>query len=384
MSFAEIVFFVILLVLANCYLLYPTIIILVSKSKEKELGDYSPSISILISAHNEEKVIYERILNLEKLDYELNSLEVLVGSDCSTDETNRILTELSKQRKWLKVFIFEKREGKASVLNKLARYAQNDILVFTDANTTFDPNSIKNLVKGFCSEDVGGISGRLILSDDEVRNEGVEERKYWYLETFLKKAEGELGILIGANGGIFSLRRSLFTEIPTKKAVTDDFFLSLSVLAKGFKFKYEENAVAFEQVGKNVSQEFHRKVRFTSTNFQTMLFFPGLLFNKYLLVSYAFWSHKVLRWFLPFQLIILLCTNALIVNLNSLYVVTITIQAIFYSLGIIGAILAKFRIRFVIFSLPYFFLVTIIALFIGFIRFVKKKHSVIWESTERY
>jgi len=387
LSLIEFSFFVVLLCVVNNYFIYPLVIITISifRNNAYNNSEYEPAVSILISAYNEEKVIRERISNIENQNYNFSKLEVLIGSDCSIDNTNKILEELSISRDWLKVFVFEKRQGKAAVINNLIKHAQNEILVFTDANTKFNPDAIRKLVSPYVNSKIGGVCGKLVLTENESNlSEGVEEKKYWLLETFLKKAEGKLGILIGANGGIFSIRKELFSCIPIDKAVTDDFFLSLSVLQKDFDFIYVENAIAFEQVAKNIKQEFNRKVRFIATNFQTLSFFKNLILKKGFLISYAFLSHKVLRWFLPIQLILIFCFNLILINAHSFYIYTLLFQIVLYFFGLIGFLLSKVKVRLFIFSLPYFFIITNIALLFGMIRFLRKRHSVIWESTMRY
>jgi len=383
----KILFWFLVFLIINTYLLYPLFIWLLSKFKSKSYdytSDFSTSVSILISAYNEEKVIENRVKNLLSQNYDKNLIEIIVGSDCSNDNTNEILKRLAKEYPEVKIFLFNNRRGKAGVLNEIVQYATNEILIFTDANTEFENNAIKNLVKHFQYSSIGGVSGRLVLIEKNFHKErGVEEKKYWEYETFIKKSEGNLGILIGANGGIFAIRKNLFSEIPTDKPVTDDFYLSLSVIKKGYKFIYESFAIGFEEVAKDLSSEFKRKIRFAATNFQTISFFKSLLFNKNIILSYAFWSHKIIRWFLPLILILVFVLNFFLVNAGTFYLVTFFIQLLFYFLALIGFIFNKIKIRLTLLSLIYYFLVTNIALLIGFIRFLRKKHSVIWQSTSR-
>lgn len=383
----KILFWFLVFLIINTYLLYPLVIWLLSKFKSKSYdytSDFSTSVSILISAYNEEKVIENRVKNLLSQNYDKNLIEIIVGSDCSNDNTNEILKRLAKEYPEVKIFLFNNRRGKAGVLNEIVQYATNEILIFTDANTEFEKNAIKNLVKHFQYSSIGGVSGRLVLIEKNFHKErGVEEKKYWEYETFIKKSEGNLGILIGANGGIFAIRKNLFSEIPTDKPVTDDFYLSLSVIKKGYKFIYETLAIGFEEVAKDLSSEFKRKIRFAATNFQTISFFKSLLFNKNIILSYAFWSHKIIRWFLPLILILVFVLNIFLVNAGTFYLVTFFIQLLFYFLALIGFIFNKIKIRLTLLSLIYYFLVTNIALLIGFIRFLRKKHSVIWQSTSR-
>lgn len=381
----EIILFAFIYLFIHTYFVYPICIHYLALFKSKpNLPEYLPQITILIAAYNEEKVIERRIRNLAIQDYDHSKIEVLVGSDNSNDNTNRILHKLQSEYDWLKVFIYNERSGKAGVLNKLFEHVSNEIVLFTDANTEFDKDCIKNLVVYFSDISIGGVSGRLILEDENVdKKEGIEEKSYWEYETFIKRAEGKLGILIGANGGVFAIRKKYLEKIPISKAVTDDFFLSLNVLKNKMKFVYADNAVGRESVAKSVKQEFNRKVRFAATNYQTMIFFIQLLFSKNLLVSYAFWSHKVIRWFVPQILLIIFLLSLIYFHENSTVKFLLYLQSFFYLFSLIGFVLSLLKIRLKIFSLPNFFMISNIALAVGFIKFLFKKNSVVWETTVR-
>ncbi|OGU61210.1 MAG: hypothetical protein A2V66_12770, partial [Ignavibacteria bacterium RBG_13_36_8] len=296
----EAITILILIIFFNSFFFYPFLMCIIGRLKKKEKvssDEYIPTITILVAAHNEEAVIGQRIRNIASVNYDFSKIKVLIGSDNSDDNTNEIIRKLESEYNWLKVFIFEKRQGKAGVLNKLYEYCSSEILLFTDANTEFEPDAVKKLVQGLQNQKVGGVSGRLILTDTEVdKNESVEERKYWLYETMIKKFEGKLGILVGANGGIFAIRKELYETIPTTKAVTDDLYISLSILRKGYQFSFRDDAIAFEKVGSDVKKEYIRKVRFSATNFQTLIFLNKLLLQKNIFISYAFFSHKVSRW----------------------------------------------------------------------------------------
>lgn len=384
--FLEILLLVVCLLILNSFVIYPAIVYLIGKSKhavsKPEL--FQPTISVLIAAYNEEKVISDRIINLASQNYDLGKVEVFVGSDFSTDATVKILLALKDEFPWLKVHIAEKRKGKAGILNDLIKLASGEILVFTDANTEFHSDVLKNLVEDFADETVGGVCGKLILvDDDKARSDGVEEIKYWKYETVIKHSEGKCGISLAANGGIFAIRKKLYRDIPTEKAVTDDLFISLSVVSQGCKFTYREDAVAYENTGKNLQAEYNRKVRFSATNFETLVYFKSLLFNKNKFLSYAFFSHKVTRWFLPTFLILTFILSWFLSNYSWFILFFFAFQMFFYLLALVGFILSLIKVRNMIFSLPYFFVVSNIAVVEGFIKFLRRKHSVIWQATER-
>jgi biofilm PGA synthesis N-glycosyltransferase PgaC len=381
------IFWLTILLLIHVYFLYPVSLRILSYNKNVQTSPKADSllpISILISAHNEEKVLEERIENIRNLNYDFNKLELIIGSDCSSDKTNEIITQKNKKYNWIKTQVFNKRRGKAAVLNDLVQLAKNEILVFSDANTIFDKNAIAKLVSKFIDEKVGGVCGRLVLeepTDDFDKTN--RERLYWQYETHLKKLEGNLGILIAANGGIYAIRKNLFTKFPVEGAITDDLYQTLAVLNQGYKFLYDYDAFATEEVSKEITTEFKRKVRFASTNYQTLIIFKNLLFQKKLFISYALWSHKVLRWFVPLLLIILFFANTFLIDLHHFYQVTFFIQSAFYLIAIFGYAMNKLKINIGLFSIIYYFALTNLALLVGLIKFLSKKEAFTWESTPR-
>jgi len=236
-----IIFWTLIFLSIHSYFFYPLSIRIISGffpvNKIKPGG--LPGISIVISAFNEEKVIRDRILNISECIYDFNKVELLIGSDCSNDKTNEILINLKQEFSWLKIFIFNTRRGKAGVLNDLVEKALNEIIIFSDANTIFDKNALVLLAEEFTSDSIGGVSGRLILTQPDTEfNKSIEEKTYWDYETYIKKYEGKCGILIGANGGIFAIRKRLYNKIPSSKAVTDDLYITLTILKKNYKFIY--------------------------------------------------------------------------------------------------------------------------------------------------
>jgi poly-beta-1,6-N-acetyl-D-glucosamine synthase len=381
------IFWFTIILLVHAYILYPVSlrILALFKSKPKiENQKPLPSLSILISAYNEDKIISERIENIKNLNYDFNKLELIIGSDCSSDTTNVILKKKTQDYNWMTIKILDVRRGKANVLNDLVRMARNEILVFTDANTMFEKNSLLNLVSKFSDKKVGGVCGRLELNEPKGNFDKTNREKlYWEYETHIKKMEGELGILIAANGGIYAIRKELFTKFPEHQAITDDLFQTFSILNKGYAFLYSYDAIAKEDVSKEIITEFRRKVRFAATNFQTLKYFKGLLFPQKPLVSFALWSHKLIRWFVPLLLILLFISNAIAKDFGQLYNVIFLAQVLFYASALLGYLFKLLKINVAFFSIIYYYVVTNIALLIGLIRFLSKKQASIWQSTPR-
>jgi poly-beta-1,6-N-acetyl-D-glucosamine synthase len=381
------IFWLTILLLFHAYILYPVSLRIFtwfhSKPETGKPNSY-PSISIIVSAYNEEKVIAERIDNIKNLDYDFNKLELIFGSDCSSDKTNEILSQKSQEYSWVRTQIFSIRRGKANVLNDLAHLAKNEILVFTDANTKFEKDAILKLISKFSDVKVGGVCGRLELEEPKYHfDKSNREKLYWKYETHLKKLEGDLGILISANGAIYAIRKELFIRFPDHEAITDDLYQTFAVLDQGYDFLYAFDSVAKEEVSKKIITEFKRKVRFAATNFQTLKFFKSLLFNKKILLPYALCSHKLIRWFVPWLLIVLFFSNLALIDNSRIYHILFFIQITFYLSAVIGYVLNLAKVNISVFSVVYYYLVTNLALMIGFIRFLTKRHSYVWDSTPR-
>lgn len=383
--FFQIIFFFLIFLLIHSYLLYPIVLKIISifLKKPRRTNIAEPTVSVIISAYNEEKVIENRINNIATLDYDFSMVEVLVGSDNSSDRTDEILSRLKKKYSWLDSYHFDRRRGKASVVNDLVNKAQNEILVFTDANVTFDSKVLKNILHHFNDPKVGGVNGKILLSEpSSMLDKDIEEQNYWSYENFIKRVEGKCGVQVGGNGAIYAIRRNLFKATPSR-AVTDDLFVPLSILSQGYKYLFEDKAIVYEQMTKSIKDEFNRKVRFFSTNFQTLFFFKDLLFSKNLLVSYALWSHKIIRWATPLFLFSFFLLNIFLFNFNFSFKITLILQLFFYLLSIIGLLLHKMGIYIRIFSIPFYVGLVNMALWKGFIQFISNKHKGYWETTPR-
>jgi poly-beta-1,6-N-acetyl-D-glucosamine synthase len=343
-----------------------------------------PFVSIIISAFNEEKVIQSRIENIAIQNYDFSRLELIIGSDCSIDNTNELLASLSKKYSWLSVYTFNERRGKAAVINDLVKKANGSIIIFSDANTEFEMNAVYNLVKEFTSPIIGGVSGKLELVEPLTYFEkSSQEKKYWEYEIHVKRIEGKIGILIGANGGIFAIRKELFEPIPINKAVTDDLFITLSVLKRKYKFLYTFNASAKENTANDLKTEFKRKIRFAATNFQTLGFFRDLLFNKNLILSFSLWSHKVIRWITPFILILIFFINLILFTHKDIYQITLYFQLVIYLIAFIGYLASRINLKIPIASIVFYFIYSNVAIIIGFYRYITGSHSGIWKPTSR-
>ncbi|MCH9030280.1 MAG: hypothetical protein IH819_11895 [Bacteroidetes bacterium] len=177
-------------------------------------------------------------------------------------------------------------------------------------------------------------------------------------------------------------RRELIQDKPPNDVMID-FFITLSVLSQNRKFLYKYNIIGKEEVAPDIKSEFKRKIRFASTNFQTLSIFKKLLFSNNMLLSFAFWSHKVIRWFVPLFLILLIPLNILLLHKSNLLGILFIIQMVLYFLALLGFVFTILNVKLKLFSLFSYFILTNVALFLGLYKYLRGKHSAVWESTPR-
>jgi poly-beta-1,6-N-acetyl-D-glucosamine synthase len=380
-----IIFLFSLLLTLQIYLFYPASVYLISliKGHRFSIKDYTPKVSVIISAYNEEKVIEATVLKLLASDYDKDKLEIIVGSDCSSDGTSGILHKLSSEFSNVHFYNFNVRRGKSSVLNDLVSKAAGDVLVFSDANTAYEPDAIKKMMNYYADPEIGGVCGRLILIDPFHIHKGNQEKKYWEIENWIKEKEGSLGSLIGANGGIYSIRKEYFHQLPSDSPVMDDFFISLKVLEKNKFFVYSPEARAIEEVADDYRVEYRRKIRNNAIDLSTIKYIKALLKPSRGFTAYALWSHKIIRWFSPVFLILLFVSNAVLLNTNEFINILFYLQVAFYLSSVVGYLLSRMNVRLVPFNLSFYFVLINMALLVGIYRFITNQQKAHWQSTPR-
>jgi cellulose synthase/poly-beta-1,6-N-acetylglucosamine synthase-like glycosyltransferase len=371
-------FWIALFLLVYSYLIYPLILRLtvVPKTVKLTTPEQWPSVDIIIAAYNEESCIKERIENALAQDYQ-GHLQILVASDGSQDKTGEIIESFFDER--VQAYNFEKNRGKISVLNDLVFKSVADILVFSDANTDFNVDAVTILVESF-SGNVGAVSGELILETED-GNQNLDGL-YWRYEQFLKKCESELGSLLGANGAIYALKRELYLPLSTD-TIVDDFCIVMNVKKQGFDVLYNDTAIAKEEVAPSLGDEVGRRIRIGIGNYKA--FFANLwaLSPAKGLLSWCYWSHKVLRWFAPHLMLIAFISNAFLIG-HIFYLYLFIIQIVFYAIAWLGQkrINNSEKVNGVV-AIVSFFVSMNLALGQGFICFCKGHKNGGWKRTAR-
>jgi len=350
------------------------------------------SVDVLVAAYNERRHIGARIDNLGRTQGLDVPLGIRVGSDGSDDGTVpraneaaqrvRAAADPSRPPIDVEVIAFEPRRGKPSVMNDLVARSRADVVVFTDANTRFAPDTIERLLVRFADPAVGCVCGELRL----VAKGGAENRDhvYWRYERFLKYQESQLDALLGANGGVYAIRRELYEPVPAN-TVVDDFWISMSLIERGWRCVYAPEAVAVEDVPARIADEFGRRVRIGVGNYQALRRFAGLLNPRRGTLALAFFSHKVLRWFVPHLMLVALACNVTLAALveQPFYAWLLLAQLLFYGAAWIGHAASRRGGTPAPLRLPLFLVSMNLALLFGWWRYLSGRFGGTWARTAR-
>lgn len=364
------------------YAVYPLLLKLMAKKEYKVDETYRPIVSILVAAYNEEKVIKEKIINLSQLDYPADKIEFLIGSDGSSDRTVEIAEKHSHFSN-LKVFDLP-RGGKVNALNSMLKEAKGEVLVFSDANTMYDSKAIINLVKYFTDDRIGCVSGQLRYKIDESAGHGAKsESAYWKYENWVKVLESKIGRLSGANGAIYAIRKGLVKEI-RKGIINDDFYVATYVLQSGYDVILETEAIAYEEPNDEFSGQFKRHIRDGAGHYQAIAVFWRMLFPRK--GSFVHVSHRVIRWLVPFFLIIAFICNAALVGQSVFMAVLFACQVVgylvmfAYYLGMKKGIAGNKGFIGKLLNIVFYFFSVNLALLLGFVRLIRKQQMATWET----
>ncbi|MBV6511513.1 MAG: hypothetical protein FMNOHCHN_00994 [Ignavibacteriaceae bacterium] len=276
------------------------------------------------------------------------------------------------------------RKGKISQVNRTVKKAIGEILVFSDANSMFNSDSIKNLVRHFADSQVGCVAGEKRIRKNENSSSGEGEGFYWKYESFLKKIDSQIYSTMGAAGEIYAVRRNLMERGVPENAIIEDFVLSMKLVEDGYRIVYEPEAYAEEDPTVTITDEYKRRARISAGGFQSIVLLRKLLnLFSYRMASFQYISHRVLRWaVVPFLLPALFILNLFLLD-NPVYLVLMVLQVIFYLLGAGGYVLEKRHKKIRIFNIVYMFLMMNFSAYAGLKRFLSGKQSTLWEKAAR-
>ncbi len=385
MFIVEIILWLGIGLIIHSYVIYPKMVQYFArfrKTNEITYRDDFPHITIIIPAHNEEKVIRQKLETILQTNFAFDRIQLLVGADNCQDETCEIIRSYESKFPDMKLIEFQERQGKINVVNKLVQEAKHDIIIMTDANVLFDAKTLTELVKHFKNPKIGLVDSRMEHFGLKETGISLAENGYISNEVQTKCAEGKLwGAMMGPFGGCFAFRKSCFEPIPTHFLV-DDFYLNMLILQKGYQCINEQNARVYEDVSNESWIEFKRKIRISAGNFQNLSRFWPMLF-RFDGISYAFFSHKFLRWILPFFMLFILVGSSFLSHKHIAYSVINVLFTLPLGLYVPDYLGKKIGVHFKWLRFILHFTSMNIALFLGFFKFLGGVKSSIWEPTKR-
>lgn len=361
---------------------YPVSILLLDKlfrKKEKTRNDYEPTVTVMIAAHNEEKVIADKLENVLGLDYPKDKLEVLVTSDNSSDNTNKIVKECIKKNPKRKIVLYEvkERKGKTNAQNEAAKLVDSEILVMTDANAMLDKKCVKELVSSF-TKNVSYVSGVLLYTNKRVSDTSNAENTYWDLDTKIRQIESNFQTITAGNGALYAVKTKEYHDFDP--IMCHDSAMPLYYSLKGERALSNCRAIAYEKAGETNSDEFKRKVRMSRIVLRFIL--PSLkILNifKYKWFTYFYLGHRTCRYLLWYNHIMLLVANIFLFTHSYFYLITLIFQ-FFVIITALLQILLKTKSKILVFISYY--LMTVFAQFIGVCKTIIRKDKPFWEKAE--
>lgn len=373
----------------HSYLLYPLYLYFTTDYMKEQnphrwlASDDLPSVDILVAAYNEEKVIADKIESVFKTTYPRNKINLYIGSDASTDLTNSIITKYQLENPQIHLVEFPGRTGKSGIINNLAEIATSPVLILSDANVIFNEGTIYHLLKHFRNEEVKQVAANIVKRSEN--NEGIrlQEKKYLSIENKLKHFESiKWNLVMGAEGGCYAIRKDFYSPVPPKFFM-DDFYITMSVLEKNGKVLFEPEALCFEDVPAEQSEEYKRKIRISIGNFQNLARYKKLLMPPWKPLAFAFWSHKVLRWHTPFFLLILFLGLFILSFVDLRYQLVFLIYLVSLLSPLIDRLLSNMGVSIGLLRFASHFYMMNFALLHGFIKYHSGIKSNVWEPTKR-
>lgn len=381
MSFArtsEVVFWLNAGAIFYVYIGYPVLVYLLGliRSLPPQKNTIVPTVTIIITAYNEELHILEKLENTLRIDYPREKLQIIVASDCSNDTTDEIVSSFRDQG----VMLVRQpvRHGKTSAQNLAVESAVGDILLFSDATTMYGSDVLQKLLPAFADSSVGCVTGSLVYVDSTDSNVGSGAKSYWNYESSLRRGESNVCSLVGASGCMYAVRRSAYK--PMYPEACSDFLIASVVFRQGMRTVFEPDAVCTEETNREYKKELKMRVRVIA---QTLfdLWKNKDLFNpvKFGFYSIALFSHKLLRYLLPFFFFGLFVSCAIASYYSVFYLGVLILQSLFFMAAFAGWILDRLNYKLGPFSLPFYFVMTHIASILGWYKFLRGERYSFWE-----
>ena len=361
------------------YFLYPLCVAFLGKVFKRDVKkkDITHRVTVLIAAYNEEDHIGETIKNKLEMNYPSDRLEIIVISDGSTDNTDAIVRSFHDLR--VKLLRQDPRGGKTSALNMAVSHAKGDVLVFSDANSIYAPDTLKYLTQNFNDSQVGYVTGKMIYTNPDGNVIGDGCSAYMKYENLLRLLETNINSVVGVDGGVDAMRKELYQ--PMRADQLPDFIQPLKVVEQGYRVVYESKAILKEQALKHSQEEYKMRVRVSLRSLWALKNMKSL-FNplKYGIFSWQLFSHKLLRYMAIIFLLSLYFSNLVLLWLDQKTILVLFFigHNLFYLFAYLGYLGEKNGYNLKLFYIPYYFTLINIAAGHAFVKFLRGEKQIIW------
>lgn len=374
----EVIFWLSVAAIGYAYVGYPLLLVLLSRLRPRPVksGHWTPSVTVIIAAYNEERDLAAKLQNTLALDYPASQLEIIVTSDCSSDRTDEIARSFAPRG--VRLHRQDERHGKTAAQNAAVTKARGEIIVFSDATTHYRPDVLRVMIPPFADKSVGCVTGRVIYQEDKDSSVGTGTQSYWNYEFFLKKHESAVCSLIGVCGCMYAVRASAY--IPLYNEACSDFIIATTMVEQGLRAVYIPEAVCTEEPNRQAKKELAARVRIISQTFADLWRNRSVL-NPFRSGFYAvqLWSHKLMRYLVPVFLIAIFIASAFLATRNAFYAVVFVMQVAFYLAALVSWILERMGVTFSLLALPQYFVITNLASLIAFVKFLTGERYTRWE-----
>ena len=377
-ALAEVIFISSLLLAAYTYVGYPVVLFALSRllGRDVRKRDITPRVSVIIAAYNEESDIEAKLENTLALDYPKDKLEIIVASDCSSDRTDEIVRSFGDRG----VILHRRPErlGKTSAQNHAVEVSTGEVLLFSDATTMYEPDTLSKIVRSFADTEVGCVTGNVVYVDRASTAVGKGLRSYWGYEFFLKKNESLLCSLIGVCGCLYAVRRSAYVRLA--RDMSSDFVIASEIYLQGLRSVYDPEAVSSEDTNNRAKDEFRMRVRIIEQTMSALHRYSEVLNPlRHGLYAFQMISHKVMRYAVPVLMALILVSNLFLMNSGALYYYALIGQGLFYAAALAGWIGDSLGLRLGPLAIPYYFVLSNVAVMVAFVKFVRGEAHVVWQ-----
>jgi poly-beta-1,6-N-acetyl-D-glucosamine synthase len=378
-----VVFWLALVVVLYAYVGYPTLIGLLAWLRPGPAvtkAPITPRVTVIVVVRNEETTLAEKLSSCLGLDYPPDCLEVLVVSDGSEDGTAAIAAGFAERG--VRLLKLESARGKAAALNRAVPEASGEILFLTDARQRLEAGALRSLVAHFADPSIGAVSGELHLSAPEAPSASAGVGAYWSFEKWVRRAESRFDSTVGVTGAIYALRKSLFRPLD-ERTILDDVAIPMEVVLRGYRVLFEPGAMAWDRIPQDAAREYRRKVRTLAGNYQLVRLRPALLDPRRNRLVWQLVSHKLARLAVPWCLLALFVTSALLAARGEPYRTALLGQLAVYLLAGLATLVERRGRAPRLLSVPYAFVLLNVAAAAALFGFLRGTENAVWKAATR-